>query len=331
MSDEHARRVQRRERIAARRRRAVATIAASFAACVMVVAGGVMAAGWVDGSAASETSETTAVIPSLTTIVEESIEGIQASAPDSMPEPEDDAEPFCTPAVRDAIATGDAEAVVVAAGGGEAFRSGVVDGRASDCISLEHPAWAWVVVNKQRPVEPIDYEPNSLVEPETFSPVGGHLTPAAATALDELASAAREAGVGEIALESGYRSHDMQVTTYDAQVGALGQADADLTSARPGYSEHQLGLAADVVACADGSCGTIYDVGATPQGSWVAENAWKHGWIVRYEEGTTDTTGYEPEPWHLRYVGQELARAYSEGGYATYEEFFGLSAAPSYE
>ncbi len=242
----------------------------------------------------------------------------------------DEADEFCTSEVTDAIATGDPEAVVVAAGGGEAFRDGVVAGRASRCIALNHPAWDWVVVNKQRPVEPIDYAPD-VIAPATYSPIGAHLDPAAAAALDAMVDAARDAGAGDIGLESGYRSYDTQTDSYNAQVGLRGSiAEADLTSARPGYSEHQLGLAADLVACDGASCGTMYEFGASPQGAWVADNAWRYGWIVRYEAHTTGTTGYEAEPWHLRYVGVELATAYAEGGYDTYEEFWELPAAPEY-
>ncbi|MBN9195390.1 MAG: D-alanyl-D-alanine carboxypeptidase family protein, partial [Microbacterium sp.] len=72
------------------------------------------------------------------------------------------------------------------------------------------------------------------------------------------------------------------------------------------------------------------DLAATPQGAWVAAHAWQYGWIVRYEKGHTDVSGYLPEPWHLRYIGTDLAAAYHEGGFHTLEEFFGLPPAPGY-
>ena len=133
---------------------------------------------------------------------------------------------------------------------------------------------------------------------------------------------------GEVALESGFRSFDAQQRTYARHVAERGSA-ADLVSARPGHSEHQSGLAADVVGCA-GGCGTFDDFAASPQGQWVAANSWEYGWIVRYVEGASDVTGYSPEAWHLRYVGPELARAYHEGSWTSLEEFFGLPAAPNY-
>jgi D-alanyl-D-alanine carboxypeptidase len=119
------------------------------------------------------------------------------------------------------------------------------------------------------------------------------------------------------------------VTSYGNQVSMRGVEGADLVSARPGFSEHQSGLTADVVACS-GGCGGLDDLAATPQGEWLAVHAWEHGWIVRYEEGETETTGYLPEPWHLRYVGTALAEAYHQGGWKSFEAFFGLDPAPGY-
>ncbi|MDN3311449.1 M15 family metallopeptidase [Microbacterium oryzae] len=201
---------------------------------------------------------------------------------------------------------------------------------AAGCVALDDPSTTWAVVNKRRPLEPIDYAPDVQTPSATRSLVGGGLRPDAATALDALAADALEAGAGEIALQSGYRSYATQVSTFAGQLGALGEEGAEAISARPGFSEHQLGLAADVVACTSGRCGTIYEIAGTPQGDWLAENAWRQGWIVRYEEGQTPTSGYDPEPWHLRFVGVALARSYHDGGFHTLEEFFGLPAAADY-
>jgi D-alanyl-D-alanine carboxypeptidase len=140
---------------------------------------------------------------------------------------------------------------------------------------------------------------------------------------------AAAAGAGELALGSAFRSYETQQSTYSSQVGARGVEGADLVSARPGYSEHQSGLAGDVLPC-NGGCGTIDDLDASPQGAWVKAHAWEYGFIVRYTEGKTDVTGYIAEPWHLRYVGPELAAEYTAGGWQSLEEFFGLPAAPQY-
>ena len=227
------------------------------------------------------------------------------------------------------LASGDDTAVIEAAGGGEMLRAAVAAGEAP-CIPLDDPAHLWVVVNKTRPYNPIDYRPSGLQMPDGVRNLAqGSMRDVAAVALNDLVTAARDAGAGEIALESGFRSYRTQVQSYGSQVASRGVAGADLVSARPGYSEHQSGLTADVVACA-GGCGSLDDLAATAQGEWIVEHAWEHGWIVRYESAETGTTGYVGEPWHLRYVGPDLARAYHEGGWRTLEDFFGLPAAPDY-
>jgi D-alanyl-D-alanine carboxypeptidase len=234
------------------------------------------------------------------------------------------------PAVAAAVAAGDDDAVVVAAGGGAAFREAVVSGAASAGVSLSDPARRWVVVNKQRPLDPVSYEPQSLVPVEGLRILNeGILRQDAVDALQTMAATLKQDGVGEIGQLSGYRSYDIQVRTYAENVAKGGQAQADISSARPGYSEHQLGITMDLMPCS-GGCGSLDDFGSSPEGQWIAENAWQFGFIVRYEEGYTGITGYEAEPWHLRYLGAELARAYHEGGWHTLEEFFGLPAAPDY-
>jgi zinc D-Ala-D-Ala carboxypeptidase len=234
-----------------------------------------------------------------------------------------------TPSFTAALARHDDASAIAAAGGASAFRTAVAAGTAP-CVSLADPTHVWVVVDKQRPYAPIDYAPSPMGFPAGVRSLeGGTLRTDAAAALSRMAAAARQAGAGEIALESGYRSYRTQVTSYGNQVSARGTDQADLVSARPGYSEHQSGLAGDVVGCAD-ACGTLDDLASSPQGAWVAAHAWQYGWIVRYEAGHTDVTGYLPEPWHLRYIGTDLAAAYHDGGYHSLEEFFGLPAAPDY-
>ncbi|MGZ0712066.1 M15 family metallopeptidase (plasmid) [Coraliomargarita sp. W4R53] len=225
--------------------------------------------------------------------------------------------------------SGDDEAAITAAGGGEAVRAAIERGDAP-CFALDEPAREWVVINKTRPFDPADYAPAAVAGSDGVRSLeGGKLRTEPAASLAKMAAAADDDGVGEIALESGYRSYTTQQGSYSRQVAARGTADADKVSARPGFSEHQTGLAADVVAC-DGGCGTLDDLAATPQGKWIAKNAWRYGWIVRYEEGFTDVSGYTAEPWHLRYIGNEFAAAYHAGGYHTLEDFFGLDPAPDY-
>lgn len=238
-------------------------------------------------------------------------------------------DPCVDPAVQQALDGGSDADVIAAAGGAERFRAAIAAG-AAPCIDLFEPGRSWVVVNKQHALQPIDYAPEQTVWAEGVQRTGTEqMRPDVAAALSQLVGAARADGAGEIGVNSAFRGYDYQAENHDGFVRELGRDDAELTSARPGHSEHQTGLAVDLVACG-ASCGGIRDFGGTAQAQWVAENAWRYGFIVRYDEGQTEATGYEWEPWHLRYVGTELASAYTEGGYRTLESFFGLPAAPDY-
>ena len=255
------------------------------------------------------------------------------SAPASTPAPTPEtpeAEPaLCeTDAVTTALENGSDRDVIAAFGGAEPFRAAIADG-AAPCVDLHEAGRLWVVANKRHPLDPIDYWPTPQARPQdTRIVAGGWLLDETAAALDELSADVR-AAAGTIGVSSGFRPYDFQVDTYNRYVSMRGKAAADLRSARPGHSEHQTGLAVDVVAC-DSGCGDHDGFGGTPQSDWIAENAWRYGFIVRYEEGRTATTGYSAEPWHLRFIGRELAAAYADGGFHTLEEFFGLEPAPDY-
>lgn len=239
------------------------------------------------------------------------------------------ANPCADAEVQAALAAGDDGATVRAFGGGAEFRAAVVAGNAP-CISLEDPAHEWVVVNKLRALSPVDFAPAEV----KASALRGtsrsvSMRPAAADALSRMGSAAKDAGVGTMGVNNAYRSYGLQRITYSSFVRSEGQAGADAGSARPGHSEHQTGLAVDVVACGSG-CSGMGAFGASSQSRWVVQHGWEYGFIVRYEDGATEKTGYMPEPWHLRYIGVELAKAYHEGGFHTLEDFFGLPPAPDY-
>ncbi len=93
---------------------------------------------------------------------------------------------------------------------------------------------------------------------------------------------------------------------YDRYVKEDGVEAADTYSARPGHSEHQTGLTIDITS--DSVHGGLTETfGETDEGKWVAENAHRFGFIIRYPENRVDETGYQYEPWHLRYVGTEAA------------------------
>lgn len=194
--------------------------------------------------------------------------------------------------------------------------------------SIDDPASLWVVANKLRPLDPTGYAPADLVPvpiPYVYEPV---LRTEAASAAVALVEAAAAEGIA-LQSQSAYRSYDSQVRVYNGWVAQLGQEAADRTSARPGHSEHQTGLAIDFSA-SPAQCTLDQCFADTPQGQWLAANAWRFGFHLRYPEGATPVTGYEFEPWHYRYVGPELAAELHESGILTLEEFFGLPPAPDY-
>ena len=196
-------------------------------------------------------------------------------------------------------------------------------------FSITDPASIWVVANKLNPLNPNNYAAPDLVQtPVKFanSPV---LRQAASDAVVTMFAAYQAETGKEMQIQSAYRSYDVQVNVYNGWVNQLGQAGADLTSARPGHSEHQTGLAIDI-ATADSSCTLRACFASTNQGKWLAKNAWKYGFILRYPKGETDVTGYEFEPWHYRFVGVSLAKEYHDTGATTLEGFFGLPAAKDY-
>ncbi len=133
----------------------------------------------------------------------------------------------------------------------------------------------------------------------------------AATALEEMFAAAAEDGV-KLSTVSGYRSYSKQNAIHARKVKTNGQEQADRLSAPPGASEHQLGLAMDVAQ--RGSSQLSSGFAGTKAGQWIDANAYRFGFIVRYQQDTEAITGYAYEPWHIRYVGLEYAKEIYESG-----------------
>ena len=123
---------------------------------------------------------------------------------------------------------------------------------------------------------------------------------------------------------SGYRSFSNQSSIYNSYVNRDGRAKADTYSARPGYSEHQTGLAFDLRF----GNGSLISAGSK-EARWVAENAHRHGFIVRYLQGKEHITGYQYEPWHLRYIGDAATAIYNSG--KTLEEYLNVEGGNYYQ
>ena len=152
--------------------------------------------------------------------------------------------------------------------------------------------------------------------PESFNSAGG-LNLTAKAQFDRLAAEAKSQGLN-IYISSGYRSYATQSSIYQDNVTRYGEAMADSFSARPGYSEHQTGLAIDVNTIDDTFAGT-------PEARWLADHAHEYGFIIRYPEGKENITGYQYEPWHIRYLGIDTATAVYNSG-LTLEEYLGIDS-----
>lgn len=198
-----------------------------------------------------------------------------------------------------------------------------------DARSITDPASIWVVVDKLRPLNPASYAPADLVTvpvPYANAPtLRAEASQAIVTMFDAITA---DTGL-RLQSQSAYRSYDTQVSVYAGNVSRFGQERADLVSARPGFSEHQTGLVMDISAL-PAVCSLDVCFAGTPEGRWLAGNAWRYGFLMRYPEGKTEITGYSFEPWHYRYVGTELAAQMHDRGILTLEEFFGLPPAPDY-
>lgn len=141
--------------------------------------------------------------------------------------------------------------------------------------------------------------------------------PETQTAFNEMQKAAAAEG-RNIYISSGYRSYDYQKRIYNNNVAAYGKEKTDTFSARPGHSEHQTGLALDLNSIDDSFANT-------PESDWVKEHAHEYGFIIRYPKGKESVTGYKYEPWHLRYLGKEKAKAVHDSG-LTLEEYLGIDS-----
>ena len=182
--------------------------------------------------------------------------------------------------------------------------------------NYEDPSNVWTLVNKGRAI-PTDYTPSDLI-------VASVSTRANSTAdekrirqiidgpMTELFAAAQEQG-RSLMIGSAYRSATTQDSLFNTYVARVGYEQADKYSAHPGHSEHQTGLAVDISTTSQ-QCYLSECFIGTADGQWLAENAYKYGFHLRYPKGKEAITGYNFEPWHYRYVGIGLATALHQSG-----------------
>ncbi len=175
----------------------------------------------------------------------------------------------------------------------------------------------WKLVNKNTGYTTPTYIPSdlALVTVPTMPGRGQDERSMRQIAMNDLSAmfaAAHTAGVS-LHVGSGYRSYSTQAALFSRYSQQYGETAASRFSARPGHSEHQSGLAVDLVG-ADGNCWVDECFKNTPAGVWLAKHAHEYGFILRYPEGKEDITGLMYESWHFRYVGRELAGALQQSG-----------------
>ncbi len=190
-------------------------------------------------------------------------------------------------------------------------------------LNITDPQSVYVLVNKNNPLNPLEYRPADLVAdvvPTTASDSKDERSVRELVKADlvQMFADAKSSKLN-LVMNSGFRSSTEQAFYYNNYVRQSGELAANKFSARPGYSEHQTGLSLDI-SYADRSCYLEECFGETEAGKWLAANAHKYGFILRYPKEKEDITGYQYEPWHFRYVGKDVASKIF-GQNLTYEEY----------
>ena len=151
--------------------------------------------------------------------------------------------------------------------------------------------------------------------PSTYNP---GLDPQAQAAFNKMQQAAAAQGI-YLWICSGFRSYSYQSQLYNNYVAVDGKAAADRYSARPGYSEHQTGLAMDI-----NYASSYFD--NTPEAKWLAAHCSDYGFIIRYKAGKESSTGYMAESWHIRYLGDVSLCKSIEASGLSLEEYLGITS-----
>lgn len=153
--------------------------------------------------------------------------------------------------------------------------------------------------------------------PSSYNP--GTLLNSFMTNYNKMKNDALNEGIN-LKIRSGFRSYNTQSSLYNNYVKRDGKTAADTYSARAGHSEHQTGLAADINSLEQSFINT-------KEGKWLNDNCYKYGFIIRYPKGKESITGYMYEPWHIRYVGVDIATIlYNNGNWLSLEEYLGITS-----
>lgn len=188
-------------------------------------------------------------------------------------------------------------------------------GAYSEEITVKTPDHTVEVINGMSYVDGVLLANKTYSLPASYDPKG--LTKETSAAFKKMQTAAYKDGIS-LWVCSGYRSYYDQKYLYDMYCNRDGKAAADKYSARPGYSDHQTGMAIDVNNASD-------SFGGTREAKWLANNCAKYGFIIRYPKGKEAYTGYQYESWHIRYVGTPLAQNITNSGLSL-EEYFGITS-----
>lgn len=191
-----------------------------------------------------------------------------------------------------------------------------VSGNSGDVVVSDAHSLS-VLVNKTRRL-PDGFVPKLREVPNHYAVDHGYRAhPEAVQAFMALVDALENETGKRVLVTSSYRPYESQQRIFDQYVSEIGYEKTLQLASRPGFSEHQTGLSIDVTVPG----GNMFDFGNTEESVWLANNAHRFGFIIRYPKGKESITGYQYEPWHIRYLGKGLATKVHDSG-LTYEEYW---------
>lgn len=186
--------------------------------------------------------------------------------------------------------------------------------------STPAPAPEYSGSHKKEVIDGITYFDGVMIANKTYTLPASYnpgVQPEAMDAFYDMQAAAAADGISLWILSS-FRSYEDQDVIYNRYVAQDGRDAADTYSSRPGHSDHQTGYTFDLNSLEQ-------DFQYDPAGQWLDKNCYKYGFIIRYPKGKESSTGYMYEPWHVRYIGVDLATKVTQSGLSL-EEYFGITS-----